>query len=223
MNRSTGPVKTRRRYDASGRRERALRTRATVLEVARRLFLRDGYAATTIAAVAAAAGVSPETIYKTFGGKSGLVREIQQTGLAGTGPAPAPARSDQMSERENDPVAILRNWATLATEVAPQTAPIMLLVRSAAGTDPDMATLLEELSQQRLQRMAHNARRLAQRGRLRAGLTLDHARDVLFAYTAAEFYELLVLRQGWTLPQYGDFLYRGMVAELLEPSPQQAS
>jgi AcrR family transcriptional regulator len=35
-----------------------------VVEAARRLFLRDGFAATTIAAIAAQAQVSVETIYK---------------------------------------------------------------------------------------------------------------------------------------------------------------
>jgi len=66
--------------------------------------------------------------------------------------------------------------------------------------------------------MAHNARRLAARAGLRPGLALEHARDVMFAYTAPELYEVLVLHRGWTLTQYGDFLYRGMAAELLGPA-----
>ena len=37
----------------------------------------------------------------------------------------------------------------------------------------------------------------------------------MFTYTAPELYEVLVLHRGWTLTQYGDFLYRGMAAELL--------
>src|SRR4051794_34196798 len=72
MTPETNPVKTVRRYDITGRRDRAHRAQAHVLAVARELFLRDGYAATTVAGVAAAAGVSVETIYKTFRGKPGL-------------------------------------------------------------------------------------------------------------------------------------------------------
>ena len=214
----TDAVKTSRRYDSRARQERALRSYANVLDVARRLMVRDGYAATTVAAIASAAGVSVETIYKRFGSKPGLVRAIHQAGLAGAGPVPAPERSDEMSATEVDPVAILRNWATLATEVAPRTAPIMLLVRAAAATDPEMSVTLGEMNRQRLDRMAHNARRLAARAGLRPGLTLEHARDVMFAYTAPELYEVLVLHRGWTLTQYGDFLYRGMAAELLGPA-----
>ena len=95
------------------------------------------------------------------------VRAIHQAGLAGAGPVPAPERSDEMSATEVDPVEILRNWATLATEVAPRTAPIMLLVRAAAATDPEMSATLGEMNRQRLDRMAHNARRLAARAGLR--------------------------------------------------------
>lgn len=210
------PVKPVRRYDGSGRRQRALRKRSNVIEVAAELFLRDGYAATTVASVATAAGVSTETVYKSFGGKAGLVRAIQEDRLLGAGPVSAPGRSDEMSASQRDPARMLRAWATLATEVTPLVAPIMLLVRSAAATDPDMAVLLKDVADQRLERMGHNARRLAALGGLRRGLSADRAGDVLFAYTTPELYEALVVHRGWTLTEFGDFLYRGMAAELLE-------
>lgn len=216
MNPDPGPVKAPRRYDSSGRRDRARRAQTHVLEVAQRVFLRDGYASTTVAAIATAAGVSAETIYKTFGGKPGMIRAIQRTGLAGAGPVPAPDRSDEMSARDIEPRAILRHWATLHTEVMPRVAPITLLVRSAAATDPEMAALLDEINDQRLHRMHHNAQRLADPGHLRAGLTTEQACDVMFAYTAPELYEILVSRQGWSIDQYADFIFRGLTAELIE-------
>ncbi len=208
-------VKAPRQYDSTRRRDRARRVGAHILEVAQGLFLRDGYGLTTVAAVAAAAGVSAETIYKTFGGKPGLIRAIQQSGLTGVGPVPAPERSDEMSAREMDPRAIVRHWAELTIEVAPRVAPITLLVRSAAATDPDMAALLSEINDQRLTRMHHNARRLADRGLLRHGMTTEQARDVMYAYTAPELYEILVSRQHWTLDQFAEFVFRGLAAELL--------
>jgi len=222
MDPDPSPVKTRRKYDSSRRQDRARRIQAHVLDVAEKLFLRNGYASTTVAAVATAAGVSAETIYKTFGGKPGLIRAIQQTGLAGTGPTPAPDRSDQMSARGLEPHATLRYWAALQTEVMPRVAPIILPVRSAAATDSDMAALLDDVNEQRLNRMHHNARRLNDRGQLRHGVTTDQARDVMFAFTAPDFYDILVTRQGWSIDQYGDFIYRGLVAELL-PTPDNAS
>src|SRR5947209_4612412 len=130
-------VKRRRQYDASRRRLHAEQRRARILAVAEHLFLQDGYAATTVAAVAAASDVSAETIFKSFGGKAGLVRAIQQAALGGTDSVPAPDRSDALSARETDPDVIVRGWASLSEEVAPRVSPIMLLVRAAAATHPE--------------------------------------------------------------------------------------
>ncbi len=209
------PVKTTRPYDSSRRQHAAEARRGVVLEAAGRGFLRDGYAATTISSIAADAGVSVEMVYKSFAGKPGLVRALWDTGLAGQGPVHAEIRSDEMSGFETDPRRIIASWARLSTEVAPRVAPVLLLVRTAAATDPEIARLKEELDAQRLARMAHNADVLAAGGHLRSGITRDHARDVLFMYTTPEIYELLVLRQRWTLDDFAEFIERGITAALL--------
>src|SRR6187399_1690196 len=90
-----------RRYDSSRRRQQARQTRDDILAVARSRFLADGFAATTISAVAADAGVSVDTIYKTFGSKPGLVRAIHERGLAGEGPGDAESRSDSLQTTES--------------------------------------------------------------------------------------------------------------------------
>lgn len=212
------PVKARRRYDSSTRRQAAQRRREAVLGAAQDLFLRTGYVATTVALVADAAGVSAETVYKAYGGKAGLVRALLERALAGVGAVPAEQRSDDLSDRETDPVALLRGWASLATEVAPRVAPILLLVRAAAATDAEMATLQSELTRQQLTRMTRNARRLAVLPGVRDGLTVPRIRDVLVAYLTPELFEVLVLRQRWTVEEYGQFLFRGYLAELVTPS-----
>ena len=213
MSRAT--VKATRRYESSTRRRAAEERRRSVLDAAGRRFLRDGYAATTVASIASDAGASVEMIYKAFGGKPGLVRALWETGLAGEGPVHAEIRSDEMSGIETDPLVIIASWARLSTEVAPRAAPILLLVRAAAATDPDMELLKQELDDQRLARMTHNADALARGGHLREGITRDHARDVLFTYTTAEIYEQLVLRQGRSLDDFAQFLRQGIAATLL--------
>jgi AcrR family transcriptional regulator len=210
-----GPVKAKRRYDSSRRRKQALRTRDTILAAARELFLSGGYAGTTIASIAEAADVSVETIYKGFGGKPGLVQAISEKGLEGAGPIPAEQRSDEMRTLERDPYEVMRRWGTFTTEVAPLAAPIALLLRTAAATDQEVASLLEELDRVRLARMEHNARGLFERGDLREGITLEYARDVLWTYSSPELYEMLVLRQRWPLERYGQFVAEGMIAALL--------
>jgi AcrR family transcriptional regulator len=210
-------VKRKRPYDALGRRAHARQTRAAILATARQLFLRDGFAPTTIAAIAAGADVSVDTVYKAFGGKPGLVRAICQQALAGEGPVPAETRSDAMQAAEPDPRAIIRGWGVFTTEVAPRVAPILLLVRAAAIADPEMAGLQAELNAQRLERMTHNARNLGSSGHLREGLTVERAGEILWTYSSPELYELLVLSRGWPLERYGAFIAEAMIAALLGP------
>jgi AcrR family transcriptional regulator len=215
MEGNAAPVKPTRRYDSSRRRRQALRTREAILDAARQLFLSGGYAGTTITSIAEAADVSVETIYKGFGGKPGLVRAIAEKGLEGAGPIPAEQRSDEMRTLERNPYRVMERWGTFVTEVAPLTAPIVLLMQTAAATDLEMVAMLEELDRARLARMEHNARQLFERGDFREGITLEHARDVLWAYSSPELYGLLVIRQRWPLERYGQFVAEGMTAALL--------
>jgi AcrR family transcriptional regulator len=214
MDPAVGAVKPRS-YDASRRRAEAARTRDRVLDAAEQLFLERGYAATTVAAVASNAGVSTELIYKTLGGKAGMVREIQARGLLGAGPVPAPARSDAVAATDIDARTLLHEWSRFTIEVSPRTAPILILVRAAAAHDAELADLLAEMTAQHLERMALNARRLLAHPGLRPGLSADRVRDVLWTYTSPELYDRLVGQRGWSLDDYADFVFRGMCGQLL--------
>jgi len=215
MEQKPAAVNTRRRYDSTGRRERARQTRDQITGIARELFLSGGYADTTVAAIAAAAHVSVETIYKGFGGKPGLVRAIIERGLAGEGPIPAEQRSDHIRDTEPDPRAILAAWGAFTAELGPRVIPILLLARDAAASDPEIAVVVDQLSAARLERMTVNARGLAQAGHLRPGVTVEQAADMMWAYCSAELYELLVLRRGWTAERYGQFIAQALTAALL--------
>jgi len=215
VRRSTELVKASRPYNASLRRERARQKRERILEVAERRFLRDGYGPTTIAAIADDAGVSVDTIFKAFGGKPGIVRGIRERALLGAGPVPAERRSDQLQAREHDPRKIIEGWGALTTEVAPRTGPILLLLRDAASTDPELRALLQDMDRDRLRRMTVNARRLSRGGHLRDGVSVRQAADVLWTYSSPELYELLVLRRGLSLKAYGDFVADAMAAALI--------
>jgi AcrR family transcriptional regulator len=211
-------VKATRRYDSSRRAVQARENRAAVVAAAGELFLSGGFAATTVAAIAARAGVSVETVYKGFGGKPGLVRALCEEAFAGDGPVPPHVRSDRMQATETDARAIIRGFGTLSTEVAPRVAPIQLLARDAAATDPEMAGLYTEMQDQRLERMTHNARNLAAAGHLREDITVAHAGQVMWTYSSPELYELLVLRQGWPLERFGAFIADALISALLTPT-----
>jgi AcrR family transcriptional regulator len=208
-------VKRTRRYDSTRRREAAERRRAAVVDAASRLFVREGFAGTTIARIAGNAGVSEEMVYKAFGNKVALVRAIRDKALAGEGPVHAERRSDRMQASESDPRRIIRGWGVLTTEVAPRVAPVLLLVRQAAASDPELARLQAEMDAARLTRMTHNARTLLKGGHLRRGINLDEAADVLWTYSSPELYEMLVIRRGWAVERYGRFIADAMIAALL--------
>ncbi len=210
-------VKSNRRYDSRGRKEQAARNRDAALDAAERLFLERGYAGTSIASVAQEAGLSVQTIYKVFGGKSGLVKGIYFRGLLGKGDAPAYERSDAMREREVDPRAIMRQWGALTAEVASVVSPIRLLMRSAALADPEMEGLLKETDEDRLERARHHTRFLKERGHLREGVTLGEATDVLWTCSSIELYDLLVVQRGWSLSRFAKFVADFMITALLPP------
>lgn len=209
---STG--KSRRNYDASARRQRALQQRHAALERAKDLFLARGYAATTVEDIASAAGVSAATVYKTYGGKAGLVRQLCEVALAGSGTVHAHDRSDAL-RHTRDARALLAGWGALLAEVSPRFSPLLLLLRSAAETDHDAAKLLAELDQDRLERMTENATFLSDAGFLRHGVSVEAARDVLWFCSSAEFYELLVVRRRWSPDQMGHLATQTMIAALL--------
>lgn len=206
--------KGQRAYDATGRQERARQQREVALDHARRLFLDQGYVATTVESIAHAAGVSAATVYKTYGGKAGLVRELCERALTGEGPVPAETRSDAL-RAATEARAVIGGWGTLAAEVSPRISPLLLLLRSAGETDGEAAALHVELDDTRLMRMADNAQYFVEGGHLRSGVTADEARDVLWLCTSPELYELLVLQRGWSATRFGAFVADVIAGALL--------
>lgn len=212
------PVKTRR-YDASRRQDQARRTREGIIEAARFRFLRDGYTPTTVASIAADAGASVDTIYKSFGGKAGLLRAMCEDALTGTGSVPAEQRSDAMQAREDDPARLMSGLGALTAEVAPRVAPLLLLLATAAEGDAALAAMRDDLDEARLVRMTQVARTLAGKTPSQAGPTLAETADILWTYSSPELYRLLVINRGWTPERYGAFVGNALIGALLVPEP----
>ena len=214
MDRRGASVKGTRAYDGTGRQERARRQLDVTLDAALALFLDEGYRAITVEAIAGAAGISAATIYKSYGGKSGLVRRLCTRALEGVGPVPAEERSNAL-RTASDPRQLVEGWGRLTAEVSPRVSPIMLLLRTAGATDPEAAALYDELDAARLRRMTANARSLAAAGHLGAGVTTRDARDVLWLCSSPELYDLLIRRRRWSLTKFQRFVTETMVSALL--------
>jgi AcrR family transcriptional regulator len=211
------PAKTMRRYNSRGRQAQAARHRDAVLDAAQERFLADGYAATTIAAIADEAGVSIDTIYKAIGRKPRLAKAVFDDGIAGHGPVPTEVRATAISIHEADPRRRLRAFGTFVTEVTPRVAPLMLLVKAALDSqgDPELAAVWEEMNDERLASMTVHAQRLFDDGHLRSGITVEAARDVLWTFNAPEVYDLLVQQRGWDVERFGRWVGEMYIAAIL--------
>ena len=210
-------VKGGRAYDSSRRQAQARATRAAVLDVARRSFLEDGYAATTVGAIAAEAGVSVETVYKAFGNKAGLLKAMFDVAIVGDD-EPVPLQERDMVARigaEPDGRKKLRIYGAAYAQRAERAVPVQLVVRDAAGADAGAAAVLAQLKQERLSGMTAFASHLHEAKVLRRGVTRDDARDVLWLFTSPEIYERLVIERGWTPKRFGAWITEQLVAALL--------
>ena len=97
----------------SRRAEYAEATRRAAVDAARRLFTEKGYFATTVNEIAAAARVSPATVYAVNGGKQGLLRTLIDEWSA----APVVAEAREYIENLNDPEEIVRYLAELTRKM----------------------------------------------------------------------------------------------------------
>src|SRR5882757_9367772 len=71
-----------RAYRSPRREQAAAETRTAILDAAEKLFAANGYAATTVNEVAAAATVGPNTVYTSVGGKPQLVVALVERAAA---------------------------------------------------------------------------------------------------------------------------------------------
>jgi AcrR family transcriptional regulator len=211
------PVKPRRAYDASRRQELARQRRRAVVDSAQRLFLERGFAATTMADVAAAADVSVQNVYKVFGNKVGLAKAVFDVAIAGDdAPIPMIERASLMKVRsEPDPRRKLVFYGEHLAAVAPRHVPLQLVILDAAANDPDAAAVWEQLQDERLRGMTMFATALHAEGHLRDGVSRVEARDVLWTYNSAELYRLLVIERGWSPKRYGRWIAAALIAALL--------
>ena len=202
------PAAARRRYDAPRRRAAAAQTRRAIVDAARQLFLERGYAATTMAAIAGAAGVSHETVSATFGPKPNLFRHLVEIALSGTEePVPALERDIVRQVRaEPDPHRALDLFAHTVRLLYERVAPLFAVLSDGAQTDPDLKALADELNARRVGHMRAFAANLAAKGGLREGVSLEMAADVIWVMNSPEFFLLCVRGRGWAPEDFEEWL-----------------
>lgn len=209
--------KPHRRYDSPRRREQAAATRELILDAAQQLFERDGYAATSVAAIAAAAGVSLKTVYLAFETKSGLLRAIWHRVLRGDRDD-VPVGEQSWFRRvmdEPDPGCQLRLNAQNSRAVKERAGAIMEVIHAAAPGDPEIGALWGRIQAEFHANQRSVVESLHAKGALRPGLDVDSAADILWALNHPSVYRLLADDRGWTPERYERWLADILCSELL--------
>lgn len=213
------PTSPRRRYDASGRRARAEESRRQVLAVAHDLFVERGYAATTIADVAEAAGVSAPTVYGAWGTKAGLLKRCIDVALAGDDREVTVADRPlaQWVYATDDPCELLGRYAVMMGTLARRAGPIYDVLVRAADADPELGDLLADFERQRLRAAGMVVEGVEQRGGLAEGLTASDGRDVVWVLNAPELYVTLTRKRRWSGRRYEAWARDTLIKALIRP------
>jgi AcrR family transcriptional regulator len=208
-----------RSYRSELRQRQADETRRKIADTGRRLFLSVGFDGTTIDAIAREAGVAAQTVYSTFGSKRGILRELMERAVFGPGVEEA-IRHVMATQ---DPVVRLRLMPRIPRLIYDAQRAELELLQGAGAIAPELATLARELECRRFEGQKPHIVLLSEAGRLRAGLDVPAARDILWALTGWELYQSLVQEQGWTSDRYEAWLSELLVAALVGPEPSAAT
>ena len=206
-----------KRYASQVRDEQARRTRRAIVTAAHDLFLAQGYAATTIDAIAEAAHVARRTVFNSVGGKAALLKLALDWAIAGDDEPVAMADRPAVKAilAEPDPRTALMLWVQAVTDVAARIAPLGEVLTAAADIDPAAAELLAEGSRNRMLGATAFIRHLASLDGLAAGMTEQRAAELCWALMDDHLYRLLVAQRGWSTTDFNRWLSDSLAAALL--------
>jgi AcrR family transcriptional regulator len=205
-------------YDTTGRRAQAEATRRRILDVARGLFIERGYAGTSVAQIAAAAGVSAPTVFAAFTSKVNLLKVAAETTIVGDAdPVPLAERAEMRHVHAGATAGeVLDRLAELNAATAARAYPIFTVLHAAADAEPQIAELVRLIDAQRLTGATMLARTVLDRlGQDDDPVRLAEVRDIIWAFNSLSMYGMLVVQRGWTTARYCDWLRTALRAMIL--------
>ncbi len=198
---------------ASRRATQALQTQQEILAAARGLFARNGYSGTSVAQIAAAAGVSVQTIYDSLGSKRAIVRALNDL-IDEEGDVRALASRIPTS---SDPIELLRIAAAISRNINERCGDIVAALFSAAAVETEMREVRDESRRRHRAGIAGLTRRLAFLEALRADLDPDTAADVIAAMTDPQVARTFVGEYEWTWDRWQEWTTAALIRLVLKP------
>lgn len=211
------PTTVKRDYRSDLRAAQALQTRRSIVAAASRLFIADGFGATTIDAVAEAAGVSRKTVFTAVGGKVELLKLALDWAVAGDDQTVA--LSDRAAIRrwmgQTDPRAVLTGLAGNLAEIGARIGPLYAALEAAAGLDPEAREVVEESQRHRLDDARKVARRLRELKALTTDVSYEEAVDLVWLAMDPRLFDRLVRVRRWSTSRFEEWLGEDLCRQLL--------
>jgi AcrR family transcriptional regulator len=196
-------------------RRRGTETKGRILAAATKLFCAQGYLDTTMAAIAAEAGVSVQTLYLRYGSKAAILEDALDVAIAG----------------DEEPVAVVeRDWAqeAIAAEDGPVAISLMVQgagdvvgrsnvlfgVIQAAAADPEVADVLNKNKRQRAEGMRLFAAALSKRKGFNRAVSVERAADLLYGLMTEESHGVFVVDRGWSVREWQRWATETLTAQL---------
>jgi AcrR family transcriptional regulator len=195
------------------------------VEAAYQQFVEGGYGV-PLTDIAAAAGVSVQNLYLHFTNKQKLVQAVLQLAVLGDD-IPVPPHERPWFQQVIDaatPAAAIAIWVENTLPIYARVAPLAGIFLS----EPDLADMWAHSEQLRLEGFRHVADVVATKGKLRVGVDIGSAADVMFVLLSPLLYREFVNGRNWASARWGewathalaDILFQGAIARRSRPRPR---
>jgi AcrR family transcriptional regulator len=210
---------TKRAYRSALRAEQAAGTRRRIVEAARTLLLERGFAATKLDQVAGEAGVALPTLTGYFPTKAALLEEVLRAVVSGAPDEDQPPIGEQLKALLDitNPAELLAGVAAVIRTANERAFELFEILRKAAAADPKIEDRRRRGAERRRRDQAPIVRHLKRHRALRPDLSEQRATDILWLYSSADVYRLLVHDSRWSARRYEQWLVRTLVHALLAP------
>jgi AcrR family transcriptional regulator len=200
------------------RPRRGADTRRRIEQAAAGLFTRAGYTATSMQAIAAAAGVHVQTIYLAYGNKASVLAACAARLVAGE-EDPDTHPSERRWAREilatSDPRRKIELYVRHIAEVAARVTGLIDVLRATAPSEPEAAAFLTPMEHGRREGPLHLLGPLAGTEAARPGLSPDDIADITFALASPDTLRALVAVRAWDHDRAQEWLTENLSRELL--------
>jgi AcrR family transcriptional regulator len=189
------------------RRGRAKATHWRIVKAAYRLFCDQGYASTTMAQIAEAAGVAVQTVYFTFHTKAALLSRAYDFAVMGDEEPLPPDKQPwfRALTEEQDVTGALRHFVTGVGEITRRVTPLKVAARVAADGDPDTARVIAFHETWRADGYREVLKLLHERADFRRGVDLERATDLMLLFVGTDAYHAVVDGRGWSHEEWVDW------------------